>query len=116
MNKLRTLKPRLAKLPDAIQVGDSWRVGKGSTARGYGYEWQQARLEHLQREPLCRMCKAQGLVTLATVVDHIRPHNGNQELFWDRSNWQSLCARCHSKWKQRQERNQGATRTRGPKG
>ncbi len=31
----------------------------------------------------------------ATVVDHIRPHKGNQELFWDVTNWGALCKRCH---------------------
>ncbi|MGI6721758.1 MAG: HNH endonuclease [Anaerovoracaceae bacterium] len=23
------------------------------------------------------------------------PHRGDQKLFWDRSNWQSLCKSCH---------------------
>ena len=30
------------------------------------------------------------------MVDHIRPHEGNQELMWDMDNLQSLCASCHS--------------------
>ncbi|MGN8738508.1 HNH endonuclease signature motif containing protein [Bilifractor sp. HCP3S3_D3] len=33
----------------------------------------------------------------ATVVDHIVPHRGDPKLFWDRSNWQALCKRCHDK-------------------
>lgn len=32
----------------------------------------------------------------ATDVDHIVPHKGNHELFWDRDNWQALCHHCHS--------------------
>lgn len=32
---------------------------------------------------------------MATVVDHIIPHKGDYERFWDRSGWQSLCKRCH---------------------
>lgn len=83
--------------------------------RGYGYEWQRARLEHLQACPLCVMCKARGVVTAATVVDHVVPHRGNQSLFWDRSNWQSLCEHCHNAHKQRQERKVSIRRYHKPK-
>ena len=30
-------------------------------------------------------------------MDHIRAHNGDLRLFWDRSNWQGLCKPCHSR-------------------
>ncbi|MFI5410153.1 HNH endonuclease signature motif containing protein [Kaistia sp. UC242_56] len=50
------------------------------------------------------MCQAQGRAAPATVVDHIRPHRGDAELFWNADNWQSLCAHHHSKDKQSQER------------
>ena len=33
---------------------------------------------------------------MATVVDHIKPHRGDQKLFWDRSNWQPLCEHHHN--------------------
>jgi 5-methylcytosine-specific restriction protein A len=36
-------------------------------------------------------------MTPATVVDHIVPHRGNQKLFWDRKNWQSLCKTHHDR-------------------
>jgi 5-methylcytosine-specific restriction protein A len=32
----------------------------------------------------------------ANEVDHIKPHKGDMALFWDSSNWQSLCKPCHS--------------------
>jgi 5-methylcytosine-specific restriction protein A len=35
-------------------------------------------------------------VTAATVVDHVIPHKGDKALFWDESNWQPMCAPCHS--------------------
>lgn len=38
-----------------------------------------------------------GKVVGATQVDHVTPHKGNPELFWDEANWQSLCHRCHSR-------------------
>ena len=40
----------------------------------------------------------------ATVVDHIVPHKGDMALFWDKSNWQGLCAHCHNSHKQRREK------------
>ena len=82
----------------------SWRNGKTSTQRGYGYRWQKARKTFLERNPLCAMCEAEGRVTPAGVVDHVRPHKGDQALFWDTSNWQALCAPCHDVHKQRDER------------
>lgn len=33
---------------------------------------------------------------MATVVDHIIPHRGDQKLFWDRGNWQPLCEHHHN--------------------
>ena len=36
-------------------------------------------------------------VVKAAVGDHITPHRGDQKLFWDRSNWRSLCKQCHDK-------------------
>jgi 5-methylcytosine-specific restriction protein A len=69
---------------------------ESSTSRGYGYKWQQARAGWLAKHPLCVQCHARGLVVEATDVDHIVPHKGDMTVFWDRSNWQSLCASCHS--------------------
>ena len=36
-------------------------------------------------------------VTAATDVDHVKPHKGDAELFWDEANWQALCHACHSR-------------------
>ena len=41
-------------------------------------------------------CHAQGITTPGTDVDHITPHKGNQDLFWDKANLQTLCHACHS--------------------
>jgi 5-methylcytosine-specific restriction endonuclease McrA len=38
------------------------------------------------------MCNAMDAPT-ATIVDHIKPHRGDQNLFWDQTNWQALCRR-----------------------
>lgn len=69
---------------------------RGSAAsRGYGRQWQLAREGYLRRHPLCVTCKDAGRAVPATVVDHIRPHRGDKVLFWDSSNWQAVCKRCH---------------------
>ena len=49
----------------------------------------------LLAHPLCVECESQGRITPATVVDHIVPHKGNLELFWDEGNLQTLCKQCH---------------------
>lgn len=78
-------------------------------ARGYGSRWEKARRIHLAEHPLCAMCERANRVTAATVVDHITPHKGDQGLFWNRDNWQSLCAHCHSSTKQRLEKKSHTT-------
>jgi 5-methylcytosine-specific restriction protein A len=75
---------------------DNDEVRGNSNARGYTYRWQKVRLYHLHKNPLCVNCKSKEMITVATDVDHIIPHRGNHKLFWDQSNWQSLCHSCHS--------------------
>lgn len=73
----------------------------------YNNRWRKARITWLSREEnaYCAMCRADGRgETIATVVDHIRPHRNDSALFWDRSNWQPLCDTHHSAAKQRFER------------
>ena|SRR5215216_2743747 len=104
--------PSLRPLVEVMQAGpqvlntESWRadIGASSTARGYGYKWQQARAGYLAKHPLCVMCKADGMVRLATVVDHKVAHRGDQGLFWDRNNWQSLCKPHHDSEAQKRDR------------
>jgi HNH endonuclease len=38
-----------------------------------------------------------GRLTPGTCVDHIVPHRGDMTLFWDPTNWQTLCDSCHGK-------------------
>jgi 5-methylcytosine-specific restriction protein A len=65
--------------------------------RGYDNRWQKARKRFLKANPLCVKCKEQGKYVEATVVDHIVPHRGDKILFWDESNFQSLCKNCHDR-------------------
>jgi len=71
---------------------------RGSAAdQGYNARWRAARKRFLLNHPLCANCQKAGQITAATVVDHIIPHKGDQRLFWDESNWQVLCKRCHDR-------------------
>lgn len=126
--RLTTLKSRLAVLPASVPVlaAGSWRAPtESSTKRGYGYAWQKARLGHLRSHPLCVYCLRDPLYAairdvapstailrcaelglaapMASVVDHVEPHRGDQVLFWNKANWQSLCGTHHSADKQREE-------------
>lgn len=62
----------------------------------YGAKWQRERRKFLESNPFCVKCYEEGHITMATVVDHIIPHRGDQKLFWDRSNWQPLCEHHHN--------------------
>lgn len=64
--------------------------------------WKRIRKAQLQAEPLCRMCAEQGKVTAATVCDHVKPHKGDEELFYG-GPFQSLCKPHHDGAKQAEE-------------
>lgn len=70
---------------------------KGAQERGYDSTWRKARKRYLKRNPLCVRCLKQNKTVKAEVVDHIKPHRGDPVLFWDESNWQALCKRCHDR-------------------
>ena len=80
------------------QIAKQYDQERGTAAqRGYDARWQKARAWYLRRNPLCVECQKEGRLMPATVVDHIKPHKGNYYLFWDASNWQSLCKACHDR-------------------
>lgn len=53
--------------------------------------WREMRLAFLAENPCCALCGAP-----ASIVDHIEPHRGDGQLFYDEGNLQSLCQSCHS--------------------
>jgi len=59
------------------------------------HRWRCERATFLKLNPLCAMCKRRGEVSVATEVDHIIPHRGDLEVFWDTGNWQGLCKPDH---------------------
>lgn len=88
---------------------------KASTAKPSAYlykrvRWLKLRERVLTEQPLCVFCLLSEEIEPATVVDHIKPHKGNEELFWDEANLQPLCKPHHDGDKQRMERGQTIVR------
>jgi 5-methylcytosine-specific restriction protein A len=65
----------------------------------------------LKEHPLCECdeCQKHHKLTSANVVHHIIAHHGNQELFWDESNWMAMNKKCHDKhtWIETRSKKQG---------
>lgn len=63
--------------------------------------WRQLRSKKLQANPVCEVCEANGLSTLATEIHHVIPvesvaHElGMRQLMFGYTNLQSLCHSCH---------------------
>jgi len=70
---------------------------RNGNARDHGYSarWDRYSRAFLALHPLCVRCLAQGRTTASQVTDHITPHRGDRELFWNRGNLQALCKSCH---------------------
>ena len=69
-------------------------------ARGYNDEWRRESKAFLALNP---KCQHPGCNAYATVVHHKIAHRGDMRLFWDRRNWQGLCAHHHNADAQRME-------------
>lgn len=59
-------------------------------------QWRKLREAQLRAEPCCATCAQYGIVTPATIADHIVEVKDGGELF-DIKNLQSLCHACHNK-------------------
>ena len=74
----------------------SWdHRGKSADKRGYGREHRRLREQLLREEPLCRMCKAKGRITVATIADHIIPIAKGGAVH-SIENLQAVCVSCHT--------------------
>lgn len=63
--------------------------------RGYTAAWARYSRRRLLEHPVCVSCLRDGVVTSATVTDHVQPWRGDVRKFWDPANHQSLCKACH---------------------
>ena len=78
----------------------SWSK-ESSTARGYGYAWQQLRLSALERDNgLCQIFLKAKIITVADAVDHVISkaeckRRGTRSDYLD--NLESICNPCHER-------------------
>ena len=93
-SKLVDAKAKYCEKHKALHLNDEVHP---ASPRDYNSAWRKARKAYLRAHPLCVRCMAVGKYTKATVVDHIIPHRGDKQLFWNQSNWQSLCKPCHDR-------------------
>jgi 5-methylcytosine-specific restriction protein A len=64
----------------------------------YGREWKGYTHRFIGDRKWCADPeKLHQLPAAAEVVDHIVPHRGDISLFWDSTNHQPLCKRCHGR-------------------
>lgn len=104
--RLKPLAPILRPLPVDQPSEDQSRRSKDwlNTAR-----WQRLRLKILERD--CYTCQQTGQLLVgkfpdpnSPVVDHIVPHRGDPDLFWDEDNLQSVTKQWHDRVKQSLEK------------
>jgi 5-methylcytosine-specific restriction protein A len=89
---------------EAEREYDRRRTRESATRRLYWTrEWRALAAAQRDAEPLCRMCRAEGVLTPGTVCDHVIPHRGDVHAFWNNER-QSLCRAHHSGQKQAEER------------
>lgn len=55
-------------------------------------KWRKISKEFLAKYNVCVICGAK-----ATIADHITPHRGNEDLFYDTNNLQPMCWSCHTR-------------------
>lgn len=72
----------------AAQSGRKYTDKRYKTRR-----WQRLRLFMLGQSPVCSACHE----APASVLDHVVPVRHAPDKFWDTSNLQTLCHRCHNK-------------------
>lgn len=121
MGRLTTLKPRLTAMAPRLgrvagdeqarlrerDVNVTWR-------KWYKTErWRKLRLEVLLRDAYT--CQQTGIICMgkypaenSAVVDHIHPHRGDEQLFWNMKNLQTVSKGYHDSEKQKQERSSPA--------
>src|SRR5262245_59901028 len=67
--------------------GETERRRGSAHSRGYDRRWNVERKQFLLDNPFCAICAQSNKETPATEVDHIIPHRGDYDLFWDKTNW-----------------------------
>lgn len=84
-------KPKTFKPKHAAKLDFRSFNGRAAIDRMYDHAWEKYRTVYLKINHQCYACPAP-----ATVVDHLRPHKGDEKLFRQTDNHIPLCAKCHN--------------------
>lgn len=106
---LTQISPRITALPD--RVSRAPEQAKATTRANAPWRnwyslarWRRIRAATFARDLYtCRLCGKLEGDTSKLVADHIKPHRGNETLFWDEANVWTICAPCHASAKQKAE-------------
>ncbi|TKT78410.1 hypothetical protein [Aquamicrobium sp. LC103] len=116
MRRLATVEPRLGSLTHRIGASpknelerDRQRINSSPWRAWYKTaEWQRLRRRILQRD--LYTCQKTGVLLTgkhpapnSPVVDHVKPHRGDPELFWDEANLMAVSKAYHDSVKQAEE-------------
>ena len=74
------------------RTGRSFNGKKASDDMKWGTPWKEYRARFIEVNPRCYACGNK-----ATVVDHLRPHKGDEKLFKQLDNHIPLCEICHNR-------------------
>lgn len=115
MPKLTALKPRLSKLAPRLSTMREVRDTRYSPDAKVRSWYHSKRWKDLREIVLIRdlyRCRQTGVILTgkhpapnSPVVDHIVPHKGDESLFWDVNNLQSVSFEYHESTKKKLERN-----------
>ena len=117
MPKIKTLKPLVSTMKPRLTVDRKQQEQVRLRERDQDTEWRKwyktSRWQRLREQVLIRdhfICQRTKALLIgkypapnSAVVDHIKPHRGNEELFWDMCNLQSVSKEYHDSIKQAQE-------------
>lgn len=109
--KIPLVKPRVASMHGRLVPSGGEKGGYRSRDANSPWRrfyktarWQKLRWRVLVRDLFtCRFCGHVEADTSLLVADHIKPHRGDETLFWDERNLQCLCKTCHDSVKRRIE-------------
>ena len=96
----RTASPTKTEAPRASLSSRPWKAWYDTR------RWKDLRQEVLIRDAYtCQACRrvlgGKSPAPDSPVVDHVRPHRGDERLFWSKANLQTLCkSPCHDQHKQ----------------
>lgn len=82
---------------DAATYNPAWNKKRQANTDKYNTaQWRTLRQIQLSRFPICAGCKANGVITAASVVDHVFPWTHINEQAFFINIFQSLCPTCHA--------------------